>query len=388
MFKAENMVKPAPLERNGVVIIPQQPKRTILGVAEITKSKPHDEELLIHRVHRTYLLSTGRRSRNNSVDSNADEESKKVVLYAGIDLRLLLLMVRMLIVLLSTFLLVVLLDLEAIPTVIPPPKVSRSHNTTGCPIQFGSKLEPVPLLSFPGSGNTWLRNLLEEASGIYTGSVYDDSRLYNTGFTGEFDDPLSGRVLAVKAHLGNGIQAHQQWLPAEKMFQKSNLRCIYLLRHPVDTYFSTRAFQATHSHTGKSPYPDFHSMTERNAWRNRVMTWSDYYYETYTKLRNSCSAGIKVIFYEDLQKNPWKYTKKLVQWIENTPGSKVQVKKECIRMYGEGMQHRPHGPEEHAHDFPDDLFRQQDRLKLDFLIKRLNRTLDGMLPKDYSFYKR
>ena len=33
---------------------------------------------------------------------------------------------------------------------------------------------PSVLASFPGSGNTWARLLLEFSSGVYTGSVYDD----------------------------------------------------------------------------------------------------------------------------------------------------------------------------------------------------------------------
>lgn len=35
----------------------------------------------------------------------------------------------------------------------------------------------VALVSFPGSGNTWLRHLLEQATGIYTGSIYCDHSL-------------------------------------------------------------------------------------------------------------------------------------------------------------------------------------------------------------------
>ena len=33
------------------------------------------------------------------------------------------------------------------------------------------------LASFPGSGNTWSRMLLEYASGVYTGSIYNDITL-------------------------------------------------------------------------------------------------------------------------------------------------------------------------------------------------------------------
>lgn len=35
----------------------------------------------------------------------------------------------------------------------------------------------VALISFPGSGNTWLRHLLEQATGTYTGSIYCDHSL-------------------------------------------------------------------------------------------------------------------------------------------------------------------------------------------------------------------
>lgn len=39
----------------------------------------------------------------------------------------------------------------------------------------------IAVASFPGSGNTWVRYLIERASGIYTGSYYDDGDLYNKG---------------------------------------------------------------------------------------------------------------------------------------------------------------------------------------------------------------
>ena len=37
------------------------------------------------------------------------------------------------------------------------------------------------LTSFPGSGNTWARHLIEQTSGIYSGSVYGDLSLFATG---------------------------------------------------------------------------------------------------------------------------------------------------------------------------------------------------------------
>ncbi|OWF40539.1 WSC domain-containing protein 1-like [Mizuhopecten yessoensis] len=41
------------------------------------------------------------------------------------------------------------------------------------------------LLSFPGSGNTWVRHLIQELTGYYTGSIYRDTSLAQNGFPGE-----------------------------------------------------------------------------------------------------------------------------------------------------------------------------------------------------------
>ena len=42
----------------------------------------------------------------------------------------------------------------------------------------------IQLASFPGSGNTWIRHLIQRGSGVLTGSVYNDKSLY-VEFPGE-----------------------------------------------------------------------------------------------------------------------------------------------------------------------------------------------------------
>jgi hypothetical protein len=56
----------------------------------------------------------------------------------------------------------------------------------------------VALASFPGSGNTWLRYLLQQATGILTGSVYKDYGLLKSGFPAE--SIFNSSVLIVKTH--------------------------------------------------------------------------------------------------------------------------------------------------------------------------------------------
>ena len=47
----------------------------------------------------------------------------------------------------------------------------------------GKLIPPVALASFPNSGNTWLRYLIEGLTGIYTGSFYLDMGLTKKGKT-------------------------------------------------------------------------------------------------------------------------------------------------------------------------------------------------------------
>ena len=57
---------------------------------------------------------------------------------------------------------------------------------------------PVGLVSFPGSGNTWVRGLLEQVTGYCTGSIYCDIGLLEKGFAGEYVQ--NSAVLVVKTH--------------------------------------------------------------------------------------------------------------------------------------------------------------------------------------------
>ena len=67
------------------------------------------------------------------------------------------------------------------------------------PLRYKKHAGPlVALASFPGSGNTWLRYLLQQATGILTGSVYKDYALLKNGFPGE--NVVNGSVIAVKTH--------------------------------------------------------------------------------------------------------------------------------------------------------------------------------------------
>lgn len=59
----------------------------------------------------------------------------------------------------------------------PNKKVIKRKQEAGQKAVVKSHASGAVLASFPGSGNTWSRMLLEYASGYYTGSIYNDITL-------------------------------------------------------------------------------------------------------------------------------------------------------------------------------------------------------------------
>ena len=51
---------------------------------------------------------------------------------------------------------------------------------------------------FVGSGNTWMRHLIQLATGYITGSECYSKELYENGFPGEYFD--DGSAIVVKGH--------------------------------------------------------------------------------------------------------------------------------------------------------------------------------------------
>ena len=90
---------------------------------------------------------------------------------------------------------------------------------------FQKNRNTVALLSFPGSGNSWVRQLLETTTGTYTGAYQDcdDSYIISGGMIGE--GVYTDNVIAVKIH--GAIGGALQWLYQHNI--------IYIVRNPFDT---------------------------------------------------------------------------------------------------------------------------------------------------------
>lgn len=121
-----------------------------------------------------------------------------------------------------------------------------------CHFINGENRQPVALVSFPGSGNTWVRGLLETATGICTGAVYCDISLRATGFTGEFI--RSGSTLVVKTHESDPFWLDSQfpWHVRHQLGRYGS--AIFIVRNP---------FKALVAEWNRKVANDFHAQTIR-----------------------------------------------------------------------------------------------------------------------------
>ena len=74
--------------------------------------------------------------------------------------------------------------------------IPQSHQA--CKTMSFQRSGPIVALgSVPGSGNSWVRQLLESATGVYTGAVYCDNSYIEEGMFGE---GVTENVIAIKTH--------------------------------------------------------------------------------------------------------------------------------------------------------------------------------------------
>lgn len=76
--------------------------------------------------------------------------------------------------------------------------LKREVERSQCRFINGTGRSLVALASFPGSGNTWVRGLLQQVTGICTGGIYCDTTLRISGYPGE--SLRGGNTLVVKTH--------------------------------------------------------------------------------------------------------------------------------------------------------------------------------------------
>ncbi|XP_055336299.1 WSC domain-containing protein 1-like [Paramacrobiotus metropolitanus] len=140
-------------------------------------------------------------------------------------------------------------------------------------------LPTIALLSSPGSGNTWLRWLIERLTGICTGSVYSDPTVKRAGFQCE-DSQVRQGAIVYKTH-------SLQLLNATAL--------ILLIRNPFHAIPAEFHRLLTRNQTGHTTFDSFATKRFRNTIREWMWSWVD---NSLGALRTA--ERLLVIFYEDL----------------------------------------------------------------------------------------
>lgn len=201
---------------------------------------------------------------------------------------------------------------------------SLKKETATCRFMNGTGRPPVALASFPGSGNTWVRGLLQRATGVCTGGIYCDKALRVADHPGE--SIRSGAVLVVKTHDplprwtgGKYLRYHpymDQYGKVENipLFQSA----ILLIRNPfhamVSEWNRIRTEKELDSHTSHAGKMLFGNNTEWNEfvkvkgqeWRTMI--------ESYTI--HNLGHPVLVVKYEDLKAHPLEGLERMLDFLQ------------------------------------------------------------------------
>ena len=203
------------------------------------------------------------------------------------------------------------------PPLALAPAVKRGQSTLSraeCSAKYGSlrffsekERRPPPMLyTFPGSGNTWGRLLIEYATGIYSGSVYNDKSLLEV-LPGEFTCNFQVSVIKVHPHTHPGIELVDGTFNSDDhKCMRSNLRkferALLLVRDPFDSIWSEyqRRFTQNHVLGIKNSTFDWYRWTANaaNLATGYFEMWAYHYAAIERRLRQS---DILFLRYEDLK---------------------------------------------------------------------------------------
>uniref|UniRef100_A0A6P7FHA9 WSCD family member CG9164 n=1 Tax=Diabrotica virgifera virgifera TaxID=50390 RepID=A0A6P7FHA9_DIAVI len=158
----------------------------------------------------------------------------------------------------------------------------------------------IALASFPGSGNTWLRYLLQQATGYHTGSVYKDYGLLKNGFPAE--SVYNSSVLVVKTH---------EWGPsARSQFSKA----ILLVRTPASA-IQAEFNRQSGGHIGFAA-PDRYKRMRGRYWQQFVTEKLRGWQTMNLDWLYNFTGPTHVIFYEQLVDNVEHTLRSVIEFID------------------------------------------------------------------------
>ena len=161
-------------------------------------------------------------------------------------------------------------------------KSNGGHPQDGqCQFMPQTHRAPVALASYPGSGNTWLRGLLEAATGICTGFEFCDISMRVKGFAGE--NIVSGAVLAVKTH------GYPHWKTKGKHNNNNNNgvhfdSAVVIVRNPLNAFVAEWNRRVANNFRGSTVSLSSHVKSARKEMFGQPCLYCIcYYYITHHK---------------------------------------------------------------------------------------------------------
>jgi len=175
--------------------------------------------------------------------------------------------------------------------------------------------ETVALVSYPRSGNSMLRGLLEGVTGVVTGS---DTR----------PDRVLSRSLLKKGLRGEGVVDERAWVvkthwPERYGYRRfPTQRIILLVRNPFDAIHSYFNMGLTNTHEGRLVDDLYSSLGElwEDMARNEAKVWAKFNTHWLTR-----GLPVLVLRYEDLLLHTEEMLVRLVSFLEKTPPEAVRA---------------------------------------------------------------
>lgn len=160
------------------------------------------------------------------------------------------------------------------------------------------------LASYPRSGNHWVRYLVEEMTGVATGSVYCDpdpphanfkhpwgGYLLPGGYEGNRKEPTPRDLILIKTH-------YPFWRCLNDRFDNAPIWC--LVRHPIDAIYSLYAYRDG----ARSDLP-----IPTDFLDSAIKDWA-LFYNHWSKVPNILTTR-----YEDLTESPHIYLKQATKFL-------------------------------------------------------------------------
>eukprot|EP00092_Neocalanus_flemingeri_P000926 GFUD01000984.1.p1 GENE.GFUD01000984.1~~GFUD01000984.1.p1 ORF type:complete len:506 (-),score=105.02 GFUD01000984.1:121-1638(-) len=241
----------------------------------------------------------------------------------------------------------------------------------------------IGLASYPSSGNTWLRYLIEGITGHYTGSMYNDISLRKKGLYGEGVPSNSGVVVTIKTH-GHTTEkgAH---IPRPNQIDYNhhaevNHSAILLIRNPFNAIIGHRNLDQG-GHTGLAKEDQFVGPGWQEFVEIKAQAWLNFYSDW---LENNPTENILVLHYENIKQSLKFSLRKIAGFLSF---EEHQGRIDCTIQFQTGQFKR-----KHKEDIRDNPYTDEQKEIIASSIRKLNKILkryqkESLPLQKYEHYK-